>query len=258
FDKAGDLVTYGATSVDANDGNDATLIYAPNASGSVAPIRAWGFTSPYFRFPGPTALSLDAAGNFYVAGTLRTSLSPQSGVFVVPPTASGPHVSAARTLPWDTGTSLVPGQAGSTALDASGEIYIANFTRVTSGGCQAQVSVYAAGASGGTTDVAPLRIASIDGFATTDSSCQSPGNALAAHFPALAVFGGYAYAADDFSNGIAVFATGASGSVAPAQTIAGSATGLDAPIAIAIAPASTPTLSVRGTHVRFSSQDAPR
>jgi hypothetical protein len=258
FDADGDLVTYGATTVDGNQGNDAMVIYAPGASGSVAPVHAWGFTSPYFHYPGATGLALDGAGNFYVAGTLKTSLSPQSGVFVTPSSDdANSSVSAARTLPWDAGTGLTPGQAGSIGLDSSGEIYVANFTRVA-GSCQAQVNTYAAGSTGGTTDVPPLRIASIDGFVTTDPSCQSPGNLLAAHFPALAVFGAYAYAADDFNDAIAAFPTGSSGGVTPTQTIAGSATSLDAPIAIAIAPATKPTLSARDRHVRYSSQDAPR
>jgi hypothetical protein len=259
FDAAGDLVTFGATTVDGNGGNDAALIYAPNASGGAAPIHAWGFTSPYFHFPGPTGLALDGPGNFYVAGTLKTSLSPQSGVFVAAAADSGnAHTAATRTLPWDSGTGLIPGQAGEIGLDASGEIYVGNFTRVTSGGCQAQINAYAAGSTGGTTDVAPLRIASIDGFATANTACLEPGSELAAHFPALAVFGAFVYASDDFNNAIAEYPIGASGSVSPSQTISGSATSLDAPIAIAIAPASTSTLSARGRHVRYSSQDAPR
>ncbi len=259
FDAAGDLVTYGATTVDGNQGNDATLIYAPNASGGAAPIHAWSYTSPYFHYPGPTGLVLDTAGNFYVAGTLKTSLSPQSGIFVTAVAdGSSAHAAAARTLPWDSGTGLIPGQAGEAGLDSSGEIYVANFTRVSSGGCQAQVNVYAAGSTGGTTDVPPLRIASIDGFATADTACLNSGSVLSQHFPALAVFGAFAYTGDDFNDAIAVYPTGASGSVSPAQRIAGSATSLDAPIAIAIAPASKTTLSARGSHVRYSSRDAPR
>ncbi len=258
FDAAGDLVTYGSTTVDGSDGNDATLIYAPGASGSPAPIHAWGFTSPYFHFPGPTGLELDAAGNFYVAGALKTSLSPQSGVFVAAADSANAKVTASRTLPWDAVTELVPGQAGPIGLDASNEIYVSNFTRVASGGCQAQVNAYAAGSSGGTTDVPPLRVASIAGFATTNTACLEPGNLLAAHFPALAVFGSYVYAGDDFNNAIAAYPIGASGNVSPSQTIAGSATALDAPIAIAVAPASKATISVRDSHVRYSSQDAPR
>jgi hypothetical protein len=258
FDAGGNLVTYGATTVDGSDGNDATLIYAPGASGSATPIHAWGFTSPYFHFPGPTGLVLDAAGNFYVAGALKTSLSPQSGVFVAPASSQNAKVAASRTLPWDAVTGLVPGQAGPIGLDASNEIYVSNFTRIASGGCQAQVNAYAAGPSGGTTDVPPLRVASIAGFATTNTACLEPGNLLAAHFPALAVFGSYVYAGDDFNNAIAAYPIGASGNVSASQTIAGSATALDAPIAIAIASASKTTFSVRGTHVRYSSQDAPR
>jgi hypothetical protein len=240
FDGQGELVTYGATNVDGNTGSDAALIYAAGASGAVAPADAWGFASPYFYYPGPTGLALDAGGNFYVAGTLKTSLSPQSGVYVAAAAdRSTPNATAARILPWDSGTGLFAGEAGQIGLDASGEIYVANFTRV-SGGCQAQSSVYAAGATGGTTDVPPLRTATIAGLLTTNPLCTNPDSVLAAHFPALAIFGAFAYAADDFDNAIAVFSTGSSGRVTPKQTISGSATNLNAPIGLAIAPSPQP------------------
>jgi hypothetical protein len=258
FDAAGDLITFGATTVDGNQGNDVTLIYAPGASGAVQPIHAWGYTSPYFNYPGPIGLTLDAGGNFYVSGALKTSLAPQSGVYVTAAADNdSAHVSAARVLPWDSGTDLSAGQAGEIGLDSSGEIYVANFVRTSSGGCRAQANAYAAGASGGTTDVPPLRVASIDGFQTANTECLS-GDFLSAHFPALAVFGAFVYAGDDFNNAVAAYPIAAAGSVSPSQTIAGSATLLDAPVAIAVAPASTPTLSARAPYVRFSSQDAPR
>jgi hypothetical protein len=258
FDGAGDLVTYGASNVDGLGGTG-VLIYAAGASGSVAPAHAWNFESPYVSFPGPTGLALDSAGNFYVAGGLKTSLGPQYGVYVAPAAdSSDPSASASRVLPWNTGTELIAPQTGGIALDGSGAIYIANFVKNSSGGCQAQVSVYAAGASGGTTDAAPLRVASIDGFATTDATCLEAGNALAARFPAIAVFGSSVYAANDFGNALAVYSADAPGATSPSQSIAGSATGLDVPIAVAVAPSASPSPSARAAHVRDSSQDAPR
>jgi hypothetical protein len=259
LDAAGELVTFGATHVDGNGGNDAALIYAAGATGAVAPAAAWGFNSPYFYFPGPQSVALDTAGNFYVAGALKSSLAPQSGVFVAPADdRSKPSVSATRVLPWDAATLLTPGQAGQIGLDATGEIYVANFSRISTGGCQALVNAYAAGAAGGTTDTPPLRSATIASFATTTTSCEQPGNLLAQHFPAIALFGGLVFASDDFNDAIAVYSSGSAGSVTPAQRIAGSATALDAPIALAVAASPTPTLSARDTHARFSSQDAPR
>ena len=183
FDAAGDLVTYGATTVDGSDGNDATLIYAPGASGSATPIHAWGFTSPYFHFPGPTGLELDAAGNFYVAGALKTSLSPQSGVFVAPASSQQRKGRGVAYGAVGCRHRTRPGQAGPIGLDASNEIYVSNFTRIASGGCQAQVNAYAAGSTGGTTDVSPLRVASIAGFATAKHGVSRTGQPPRCAFP---------------------------------------------------------------------------
>jgi hypothetical protein len=258
FDAQGELVTYGASTVDDNGGN-ATLVYAPGASGAAAPVDAWAFASPYYFYPGPVSIAIDASGNFYIAGTLKTSLAPQSGVYVASAAdRANPSVNAARTIPWDTGTGLTPGEAGDIGLDQTGEVYVANFTRLTTGGCQAAVNVFAAGATGGVTDIPPLRIATIPGFVTTNTTCEQPGNVLAAHFPAIAVFGSFVYASDDFNNAIALYPIASSGTVTPARTIGGAATGLNAPISLAVGTAGQSKVSARETHARFSSQDAPR
>ena len=102
LDPAGDLVTYGATVVDGNDGNDAVLTYAPGSQGPAAPADAWAFVSPLLTYAGPTGLALDASGNFYVNGQLHTSLGPQPGVFIASATdKNNPAVSPSRTIPWD-------------------------------------------------------------------------------------------------------------------------------------------------------------
>jgi len=256
FDPSGELVTYGATNIDGNSAADSVLTYAAGAQGAVAPADGFHFTSPFLHYPGVTGLAIDKAGNFYVAGTLKTFLSPQSGVFVVAAAdRSNPAVTAARVLPWDDGTGLFAGEAGEIALDSSGEIYIANFT-VSSSGCQAQSNVYAGGATGGTTDVPPLRTTIVSGALAAGANCAN--NALAAHFPGLSVFGDLQYASDDFNDAIDIFSTSSSGTVTPTQSIAGSATLLDAPIALAIAPSPQPTTSAREGHARFSSGANPR
>ncbi|HEY1680859.1 MAG TPA: hypothetical protein VGF98_04385 [Candidatus Tumulicola sp.] len=238
FDTAGGLVTYGATDVDANTG-DAALTYAPGATGAATPQSAWNFSSPLLSYAGPTGLALDAAGSFYVAGALKTSLGPQYGVFVnLASNGNNPQANPSRTIPWDTKTELTPGDTTNVGLDSSGEILVAN-SLVTFGSgstptCQGRANVYAAGASGGDTDVQPLRIVTFQGIVTQNEACVSPRSPLQPFYPSIAVYGANVYAADDFNNQLAAYPDGHNGTIKPSLTISGSATGLNAPIAIVI------------------------
>jgi hypothetical protein len=237
FDPSGDLVTYGETSVDGNAG-DAVLTYSPGSNGAAAPLHGWSFASPQIRYSGPTGFALDAQGNFYVNGALHTSLGPSYGLFTALASDAGnPAVNPARTIPWDSTTELVPGLTSNVSLDASGEIYIANTQLVGSGSyrpCQGRANVYAAGASGGTTDVKPLRILTLGGVFTKNSDCDSPRDPRAAFFPSIALYGTSLFVADDFNNAIDAFAADASGTVQPTLSIAGAATELNAPVAVVV------------------------
>ena len=238
FDPSGDLVTYGATAVDGNGGSDAVLTYAAGSAGAAAPLHGWNFASPTIRYAGPTGLALDAAGNFYVNGALHTSLGPSYGLFVASSADIGnPSAATARTIPWDTTTELTPGVTTNVALDASGEILVANSELHGSGSstsCQGRTNVFAAGATGGITDVAPLRVLTLDGIYTANPQCDSPRNPLAPFFPAMTLYGTTLFVADDFNNAIAAYASNGHGTVKASSRIAGSATGLDAPIALVI------------------------
>jgi hypothetical protein len=256
FDAAGDLVTFGATTVDGNTGN-AVLVYAPKSSGAATPAHAWSFASPQISYAGPTGLALDAGGNFYVNGALKTSLGPSYGVFVnAAANVGNPSASPSRTIPWDTKTQLTPGEVANAGVDASGEIFVGNFALVRSGGsssCQAQVNVYAAGSTGGTTDVAPLRTLKLNGVSTTNPNCFSPNNPIAAHYPTIAPYGTSVFVADEFGNAIDAFPSSGRGGVAASKHIAGSATGLATPIGVYVTsqapPASDTASSV--AQVRF-------
>jgi hypothetical protein len=239
IDPSGDLVTYGATGVDGVGGNDAVLTYAP---GSSAPAQGWAFAAPLITYAGPTGLALDAAGNFYVNGALHTSLGPKYGLFTALASDNGnPAVNPSRTIPWDTITELTPGHTTNVSLDASGEIFIANFTLQGSGSnasCQGNANVYAASPSGGVTDVKPLRVLVLAGVFTANPQCASPTNPLAAYFPAVTLYGTTLFAADDFNSAIDAFKSDARGNVKASLQIAGSATGLSAPIGVVITSAS--------------------
>jgi hypothetical protein len=242
FNSSGGLVTYGATTVGGNTG-DAVLTYAKGASGAATPQDGWNFATPAISYSGPTGVALDASNNFYVAGALRTALGPQYGVYVNPAAdLNNPQATPSRILPWDTITELTAGDTTNISLDASGEIYIANnlvkFGSGSSVTCQGRVNVYAAGANGGTTDVPPLRIVTMQGVVTTNEACVSSRSPLQPFFPSIQTYGSNVYVADDFNNQIAAYPDGRDGTIAPTLDITGSATGLNAPIAVVISPLS--------------------
>jgi len=238
FDPSGDLVTYGATNVDGNDGNDAVLIYAAGASGGATPVHGWAFASPTISYSGPTGLALDGSGNFYVNGLLHTSLGPSYGLFTnVADDSGNPSANAARTIPWDSTTGLTPAQTTNVAIDDSEEIAMGNTVTQGSGSstsCQARVNVFASGANGGITDVPPLRVLTLGGVFTADPTCISTRNPLVPFFPAITLYGTSLFVADDFNNAVDAFAAGGSGTVQPTLQITGSSTQLDAPIAVVV------------------------
>jgi len=238
FDPAGDLVTYGATTVDGNTG-DAVLTYVPGSKGAAAPLHGFDFANPVIRYGGPTGLALDTAGNFYVNGALHAPLGPDYGLFTALASDAGnPQTNQARTIPWNPSTTdLTPGLTTNVALDSSAEIFIANTLRgggSSSTTCQGRANVYAAGASGGVTNVPPLRILSLDGVFSSNPLCDSPRDPRAPFFPTIALYGTTLFAADDFNDAIDAYPAGASGSVKATLTITGSATQLKAPIALFI------------------------
>ncbi|MBV8198547.1 MAG: hypothetical protein JO263_10455 [Candidatus Eremiobacteraeota bacterium] len=236
FDPSGDLVTYGATSVDANSG-DAVLTYPPGSSGPAAPKHGWNFASPKVYYAGPTGLALDPSGNFYVNGALHTSLGPQNGLYVAAAGDVGnPQANVARTIPWDSTTQLPVGFTTNVGLDPSGEIFIGNSLRKGSSSvsCQGQANVYSAGASGGVTDVPPLRVLVLDGVYTTNYLCDSQRDPRPEFFPTIALYRSILFVGDDFNNAIEAYSASGQGKIKPSLTISGAATQLNAPIALAV------------------------
>ena len=242
IDAGGGLVSFGATTVDGNDGNDSVLTYAAGASKAASPQDGWNYAYPVISYAGPTGLTLDSAGNFYMAGALKSALGPSFGIFVTAVADIGnPSANPARTIPWDTKTELTPYETTNVGLDSSGEVVVANSLLQQSGSnttCQGRANVFAAGASGGTTDDKPLRVLTLQGIVTQNSQCASFQSPLEPFFPSIALYGNTLFAADDFNNAIDAYSSGVGGTVKPSLTIAGPATGLNAPIAVVISPLS--------------------
>lgn len=185
FDSSGDLVTFGATSVDDNTGN-AVLTYKGGSSGKARPESGFNFQGASLHYPGPTGLTLDSANNIYVNGTFKSGFSNVYGLYVATAGAGGPYVGPARYIPWDQYTGLNPGLTTNVSLDQSGEIFIGNIVKTGSGSsssCQAAVNVYAAGASGGKTDSPPLQVSQLDAFSTAGSGCSASDSQFRSFFP---------------------------------------------------------------------------
>lgn len=230
LDPSGDLVTLGFTNLNNNQGALAAIVYAPGASGAATPINAWNFNSPYINTNGFVAgLATDAAGNFYVDGALAQSqFSTVGGIFIAPASANNPFVNASRTIPGSAVTTIpaqIPSQGSITglALDPSGRIYEAQYTGTGSAQSGA-VNVFAAGATGGTTNVPPVQ--------TLTGSALNVNLSQLSTLP-IALYSGQLIVANGTTNSILVYPASASGSQPPAQTITGAATQLAGPIAIA-------------------------
>ncbi|MBV8530715.1 MAG: hypothetical protein JO104_05310 [Candidatus Eremiobacteraeota bacterium] len=242
FDASGDLVTYGATSIDGNSGSDAVLTYPVGSTGAASPASGFNFATPRVTYAGPTGLALDASGNFYVSGALYTTLGSTYGTFVAAASDAGnPNANVAREIPWGNSgslqTQLNPYTTSNLALNGSGEIFIANNAPTGSGSslsCQGRANVFAAGAGGGITNVPPLRVITFEGVYSTNPLCESSRNPLTQFFPSISMYATTLFVADDLNNAIDAFNANAKGLVKPALRIAGSATGLNAPIALVI------------------------
>jgi hypothetical protein len=247
LDPAGDLVTYGATSVDGNNGNDAAIAYSPGSSQAATPVYAWAFVSPLLTYSGPTGLALDSAGNFYVNGALHTSLGPSYGLFVAPASdKNNPTVTPSRAIPWNATSQLAPGLVTNNAIDDSGEPYVATKTTQGSGSktsCQGSANVFGTSPS----DVQPLRVLTFSGVFTQNATCSSQRNPLVPYFPSITIYGSLLFVADDFNNAIDAYQAGGNGLVKPTLQIAGSATQLNAPISLVITKVSGRT-PIRPAH----------
>lgn len=262
IDPSGRLVSYGATNVDGNDGTSkgGVLTYAANPSGSPPPEYGMNFASPYLKYnnAGPTGLAVDSKNNFYVNGKLEAGFGVYDyGLFVALASAIGdPSAATARTIPWNSASGLSPSQTSNVALDAQGEIYIGNFAILGSGSaatCQGEASVFSTGYGSGSTNDTPIRVLTLSGVSSKESTCVN--SSLRSYFPTVALFETSLFVVDPINNAIDAFSSRAHGTVKPFLQIAGASTQLDAPIAVVITSVSGsakagPVRPLQTLHVR--------
>ena len=177
---------YGTSSID---------VFAPGASGNVAPIRT--ISGPLTGIDGPGDVKLSSAGDIYVSNFNSDSITEYA------PGASG-NVAPICTI---SGSNTGLDENDDMSLASDGTLYVGNDGSST-------LVVFAPGACG---NVTPLR--TIAGSLTGLNDADGVGVDAA----------GTIYAASSEDGLIQIFAPGANGNVAPTSSIGGSLTGLAVP-----------------------------
>jgi sugar lactone lactonase YvrE len=193
----------------------AVTVYPPGSNGEVEPSSIIAGSNTDLN---PTAIAVDAGGKTYVAGGQEVTVYPAESYGNVTPSAT------------ITGSQTGLDHASAIALDASGNIYVANNSATALG---STVTVYPAGSNG---NVAPSST-----IAGSNTGLDEPqGIAVDA--------GGNIYVTNYGSqqggnDSITVYAAGSNGNVAPSATIVGPATQLAIPFGIAVSSGQPPILT---------------
>jgi sugar lactone lactonase YvrE len=203
LDPQGDLYVANCGSCMGFGGAEAVLVFAPGASGNVAPIRE--ITGPQTGLFGTTAVGVDGAGNIFVASAFGNSPS----ILVFPATATGNVASSGSISGGNTGLN----NPLCLILDIANELYVCNQNNT--------ITVYAAGARG---NVAPVRTI---GGANTGLSLPDQIGIDAA---------GNIYVANVVNNSVTVYPPNANGNQTPLFTLVGPNTGLNGAGSITLAP----------------------
>jgi hypothetical protein len=129
---------------DASTGNDSVTVYAAGSTGNVAPTQT--ITGARTKLDLPLQLALDSSSNIYVANFTYPN-SGNGSLTVYAAKANGNVAPTQKIKRAKTELNLPAG----IALDASGNVYAANFDRTNF--ADSSITVYAAGSNG---NVAPI------------------------------------------------------------------------------------------------------
>ncbi len=199
-------------------GTDTVTIYPAGSNGNVTPSSTIGGSNT--GLSEPAGVALDASSNIYV--TNSGSGSGGTGTVTVYRAGSSGSITPSSTIG---GSNTGLGKPAGIALNASGDIYVANEYGNT-------VTGYPAGSNG---NVAPRSI-----IGGSNTSLSGPfGVALDAS--------GSIYVANLDSDTVTVYPAGSNGDVTPSATVAGPATELYEPEGIAIGPEQAPAQTATPT-----------
>jgi hypothetical protein len=200
-------------------------VFAAAANGNVRPLRS--IAGPKTGLPIVQSIAVESNGYIYASLCLRCDsghLRRHYAISVFAPDANG-NVAPIRTI---SGSNTRMKNVAGIGIDGVGNVYVANIPICSSfpypHKCRGQneVLIFAAGANG---NVAPIRTisGSKTGLNFPDAvAIDGSGNVYVSQWAPGDVFG------------VNVYAAGAQGNVAPIQAIAGSKTGVNGPVGIAV------------------------
>lgn len=211
LDRPGGLtVTQNALYV-ANAGG-AVTVYPAFTGGNILPLSF--IRGNLTQLSGPSMIALDSAGTIYVTNNAsRNGAGVDSIVAFAPGSAENVYPST-----WIQGTSTHLAQPNGIAVDAHGDIFVANT------------------ASNTITAYAPVRTGIVPANETPFLTLAGGATGLNAPFGLAIDSLGRLWAGDSGNNTIEVFASNAFGNAAPMFTFSGAATGLSAPQEIGFDP----------------------
>ena len=183
--------------------NNSVTVYTAGASGNVAPVATIAGAST--GLAGPSGAAIDASGRLYVANQGNTSITVYaagaSGNVSPVTTIAGPNTNLSRPI--------------DLTFDASGNLYVVNLGVYGTITGNSSVTVYPPGANGNATPLATIMGGNTGMLNSLGVALDAAGNIYVSN---------YGNTNDNASNSqtsITVFAMGASGNIAPINTIAG-------------------------------------
>lgn len=194
----------------ANPSTFAVTGYAAGTNGNAAPALAIAGLNTDLDIP--MGIARDAVGRVYVANQGTNS------ILVYAPGATGNAAPVDTIMGANTGLDMPWG----IALDGAGHLYVVNDNTNTHA---TSITVYAAGATGNATPTATI--------SGTNTRLQVPEGIALDAAGRLYVTNNQNTAFSSY-NAITVYAGGATGNVAPVDSIVGDKTGLSTPVAIAL------------------------